>query len=307
MTLYILIFLFFLSLVFLFTTIASQRVDDVEARLRQIGYTSDGKILSQEEAELEKPFKERVIKPLTEKIAQIIAKRTPSATKAAIKKKLLQAGETKTVNDFLAMKGFTAIGMPAALGLLFILGKAPLKNAIPIVIFAMVFGYILPDFQLKSKIAKRQKEIQKSLPDVLDLLTVSIEAGLGFDQAVGKLIEKMSGPITKEFSRMIQEVQMNKPRKEALRDMAERVDLPDLSSFVAALIQADQLGVSIANVLRIQSEQMRLKRRQRAEEQAQKASLKMLFPLIFFIFPAMFIVLLGPAVIQVIESMKGMK
>lgn len=307
MTLYILVFLFFASLVFLFVTISSQRADTLEARLRQIGYTSDGKILSQEEAELEKPFSERVIKPITEKIAGIIAKRTPSATKEAIRKKLIQAGEKKTVNDFLAMKGITAIGMPGALGVLFLLGKAPLKNALPVVIFAAVFGYILPDFQLKSKITKRQKEIQKSLPDVLDLLTVSIEAGLGFDQAVGKLIEKMGGPISQEFSRMLQEVRLNKPRKDALKDMAERVDLPDLSSFVAALIQADQLGVSIANVLRIQSEQMRMKRRQRAEEQAQKASLKMLFPLIFFIFPAMFIVLLGPAVIQVIESMRGVK
>lgn len=307
MILYLLIFMFFVSLVFLFTTISAQKTDDIEARLKQIGYTSEGKVISQEEAELSKSFSERVFKPLSEKIAAVVAKRTPAGAKAAIRKKLVQAGETKTVNDFLAMKGMTAIGMPLVLGGLFLLGKAPIKNALPVVIFALVFGYIFPDFQLKSKIAKRQKEVQKSLPDVLDLLTVSIEAGLGFDQAVGKLIEKMSGAITAEFSRMIQEVRMNKPRKDALRDMSDRVDLPELSSFIAALIQADQLGVSIANVLRIQSEQMRIKRRQRAEEQAQKASLKMLFPLIFFIFPAMFIVLLGPAVIQVLDSMKSMK
>jgi tight adherence protein C len=141
------------------------------------------------------------------------------------------------------------------------------------------------------------------LPDVLDLLTVSVEAGLGFDQAVVKVIEKFKGPLAEEFHRTLQEVRMNKPRREALRALADRVGIDDLTAFIAALIQADQLGVSIAKVLRIQSDQMRIKRRQRAEEQAQKASIKMLFPLIFFIFPAMFIVLLGPAVL----SMMGMK
>ena len=148
--------------------------------------------------------------------------------------------------------------------------------------------------------------MRRSLPDVLDLLTISVEAGLGFDAAVLRVTEKLGGVLGEEFSRVLQETKMGKSRREALRDMAARVGVDDVSSFVNAVIQAEQLGVSIGSVLRLQSQAMRVKRRQRAEEAALQAPVKMLFPLIFFIFPGLFVVLLGPAVIQIMETLLGM-
>ncbi|MDW7675951.1 MAG: type II secretion system F family protein, partial [Bacillota bacterium] len=148
----------------------------------------------------------------------------------------------------------------------------------------------------------RKQFIQNELPDVLDLLTISVDAGLGFDAALVKVVEKTDGVLKGEFSKLLQEIKKGKARKNAMKDMAERCQVNDLSTFVGALVQADQLGVSISNILRIQAEQMRLKRRQLAQEKAMKAPIKMLFPLIFFIFPTIFIVLLGPALIQLFET-----
>jgi tight adherence protein C len=162
--------------------------------------------------------------------------------------------------------------------------------------------YLLPTLWLSSQIRGRQAEIVKALPDALDLLTISVEAGLGFDAAMNKVAEKWSNELSVAFKRVIQEIQMGKLRREALRDMADRMDVSDVSSFVAAIIQADQLGVSIAKVLRIQSEQMRIRRRQRAEEKAHQAPVKMLFPMVFLIFPAILIVLLGPAILVLMAS-----
>jgi tight adherence protein C len=140
------------------------------------------------------------------------------------------------------------------------------------------------------------------LPDVLDLLTVSVEAGLGFDAAVAKVVEKWDNPLTREFSRVLSEIRVGKLRREALRDMADRVEVPELKSFVAAIVQADQLGSSIGRILHVQAAQMRMKRRQRAEELARQAGIKMMLPLVFLILPALFIVILGPAVITIKNS-----
>jgi tight adherence protein C len=166
-------------------------------------------------------------------------------------------------------------------------------------------GYFLPVVSLGSKIKKRQKEILKSLPDALDLLTICVEAGLGFDAAMARVAEKWDNELSLAFNRVIQELQLGKLRREALREMADSMEVPDVSNFVAAIIQADQLGVSIARVLRIQSDQMRMRRRQRAEELASMAGIKMLPAIVFLIFPAIFIILLGPAVIQVINMFAG--
>lgn len=162
-------------------------------------------------------------------------------------------------------------------------------------------GLLLPNFFLQSSEKKRKALILKSLPDILDLLSVSVEAGLGFDQAIQKVTEKMSGPLSEEFEKTLQEINMGKQRREALRDMANRIDVDDVTVFLSSIIQADQLGVSISNVLRLQSQQGRTNRRLRAEEKAQKIPIKMLIPLVLFVFPAILIVLLGPAVIQVME------
>jgi len=169
-------------------------------------------------------------------------------------------------------------------------------------VVAFALGYYLPGSWLGSKIRQRQKEILKSLPDALDLLTICVEAGLSFDAAMAKVVEKWDNELSRAFARVLQEIQLGKLRREALRNMADTMDIRDVSNFVAALIQADQLGVSIAKVLRIQSDQMRVRRRQRAEELARQAPIKMIIPIVFLIFPALFIILLGPGVLSIIRS-----
>jgi tight adherence protein C len=162
--------------------------------------------------------------------------------------------------------------------------------------------YLLPKMYFKQLIQERQKEIETNLPDVIDLLTVSIEAGLSFDGAMAKLVEKMSGVLVTEFAVVLKEMKMGVSKRDALKSMIERMPVSNLITFVGAILQADQLGVSIGNVLRIQSNLMRQKRRQRASELAMKAPIKMLFPMIFFILPTIFIVLLGPVVIKVMQA-----
>jgi tight adherence protein C len=170
-----------------------------------------------------------------------------------------------------------------------------------------VLGFFFPSLWLKGKISRRQKEIRKAMPDALDLLTICVESGLGFDAAMQRVSEKWKTELSMAFARVIAEIQLGKIRREAMRDMAERVDLPELTSFVAAVIQSEQLGVSLAKVLHIQADQMRVKRRQLAEEEAHKAPLKMLLPMTLLIFPALVIVLLTPAGLQLINSsLKGL-
>ncbi|MDP2953856.1 MAG: type II secretion system F family protein, partial [Chloroflexota bacterium] len=173
---------------------------------------------------------------------------------------------------------------------------APLPNLVLFTALLGVLGYYLPLIWLGRKVKRRQGEILKALPDTLDLLTITVEAGLGFDAAMNLVTEKWDNELSWAFARTIAEIRMGKGRKVALRDMADRAEVPELTSFVAAIIQADQLGVSIARVLRIQSEQMRIRRRQRAEELAHQAPIKMMIPLTFLIFPAIFVILLGPAI-----------
>jgi len=164
-------------------------------------------------------------------------------------------------------------------------------------------GFMLPEIWLGRRIKKRQKMILLAVPDTLDLLTISVKAGLSFDGALSKVVEKTVGPLADEFRRSLAEIRVGKVRREALRDVVGRTDVPALSNFIAAIIQAEQLGVPIAKVLQVQSEQLRIERRQRAEEMAAKAPIKMLFPLVGCIFPSMFIVILGPAVILIALNM----
>jgi tight adherence protein C len=181
-----------------------------------------------------------------------------------------------------------------AFGLTF-LARSPLRNQVVGTAVAALLGYLLPTIWLRLRISRRQGDILRALPDALDLLTISVEAGLGFDAAMTKVTEKWDNQLSRAFVRVLVEIQMGTLRRDALRGMAERAGVPELTSFVAAIIQADQLGVSLARVLHIQSEQMRIRRRQRAEELAHQAPIKMMIPLVFLIFPALFVVLLGPA------------
>jgi tight adherence protein C len=163
-------------------------------------------------------------------------------------------------------------------------------------------GYFFPVLWIRSKIRRRQDGIIKALPDALDLLTICVEAGLGFDQAMGKVYEKWDNDLSVAFGRVLREIQLGKIRREALRDMADRMGVPDVTSFTAAVIQADQLGVSMTKILRVQSDQMRVKRRQRAQEKAHQAPIKMMIPMVLLIFPSLWIVLLGPAIIFLLTS-----
>jgi tight adherence protein C len=267
----------------------------VTVRLQQYG----ARPRTLEEIEMSQPFSDRVITPIIRAISRTITRFTPQKNVEAMRLKLDLAGNPNswTVADFLGVRGLSALLTGGLFALLFVLLRADPAVILLIVGVGGALGFYLPLFWLNMKIRARQKEIQKALPDALDLLTISVEAGLAFDSAMAKVTEKWDNELSRAFGRVIAEVRVGKLRREALRDMAARMDVPDVSNFVAALIQADQLGVSIAKVLRIQSEQMRIKRRQRAEEQANQAPIKMLIPLAFLVFPSIFIVLLGPTVL----------
>jgi tight adherence protein C len=264
-----------------------------------------GRTLTLEELELSQPFSQRIIKPLLQGMAQLLGRLAPQRNIEGLRHKLELAGRPYGwgPTEFLGIRGLAGILLATMTFMLLTLtGQYLPKRFLATLVAGGLGFYVLPTLWLSSQIRRRQAEIVKALPDALDLLTISVEAGLGFDLALSKVAEKWENELSLAFSRVIQEIQMGKLRREALRDMADRMDVSDVSSFVAAIIQADQLGVSIAKVLRIQSEQMRIRRRQRAEERAHQAPVKMLFPMAFLIFPAIFIVLLGPAVLVVMGS-----
>ncbi len=252
-----------------------------------------------EELEMSLPFSERVLRPMIQAMSRFVTRMAPQQNTEKIKHNLELAGNPNnwTPADFLGVRGLAAV-ITAALGLLL---TYSLHMEFPMMLLAIgvggVLGFTLPGMWLGQKIGQRQHAIQKGLPDALDLLTISVEAGLGFDAAMAKVAEKWDNEISKAFARVIAEVRVGKLRRDALRDMASRCDVQDVSTFIAAVIQADQLGVSMAKVLRIQSEQMRVKRRQRAEEQANSAPVKMMIPLAFLIFPSIFIIIMGPTAI----------
>ncbi len=284
------------SIVLIFIGLASPRtVDPVQARLDQFGTRQ---VLTLEEIELKEPFSKRVIKPLIQGVAGFIGRLAPRHNVENLRHRLELAGNPYGwgTAEFLGVRGLSALICGALpLGLL-LLARAPLPNLVLFTTLLGVLGFYLPLIWLGRKIKRRQGEILKALPDALDLLTITVEAGLGFDAAMNMVTEKWDNELGWAFARTIAEISMGKGRKAALRDMADRTEVPELTSFVAAIIQADQLGVSIARVLRIQSEQMRIRRRQRAEELAQQAPVKMMIPLVFLVFPSILVVILGPAI-----------
>lgn len=277
--------------------------EDVSERIARYGTRQ---VSSLQELELEEPFTERVLRPLIHSMAQAISRFTPQQVLENQRALLEAAGNPNnwTPADFLGVRGLAAIVLGALPGILLFLSGASFLRVIGFSVGFALLGFLLPGIWINRKIQDRRKQILKTLPDALDLMTISVEAGLGFDQAMSKVAEKWGdNELAKEFNRVITEIRLGKTRREALRDLAERTQVDEIRGFVAAVIQADQLGVSIAKVLRTQSEQMRIRRRQRAEEQAQQASIKMLFPLVFLIFPAIFIVLLGPAIPRIMDAL----
>ncbi len=271
--------------------------DPLSARLAE--FSERGDLVSLEEIELSQPLMERVIYPTLRKMGEISARFTPQSQLQDISIKLEMAGNPMRMDagTFFALRLAITLGLPAFLGLIFLISpsRPPMMQIALIVGGAVIAGYFLPTMFLTSRINRRQKEIRNAMPDALDLLTICVEAGLGFDAAMTKVSEKWENELSLAFARTMREVQLGKTRREALRDMADRIGLAELTSFVAAVIQSEQLGVSMAKVLRIQSEQMRMKRRQRAEEEAHKAPIKMIMPMGLLIFPSILIILLTPA------------
>jgi tight adherence protein C len=253
--------------------------------------------------ELSAPLYQRAIKPLLSQMSFIMTKALPVVQEETIYKKLVRAGNPGNLapREFIVIKYLLAGITGLVLWYIFsLLGKSSIQNLV-LGVLGLVIGWLLPDFIVTSNINRRKEEIEKQLPDVLDFLTVSVEAGLGFDGALMKVVEKFKGILADEFLLLLQEIKLGKLRREALREMADRIGVDDFSNFVGSLILADQLGVSIGNVLRLQAKDVRTKRRQRIEEMAMKAPIKMLFPLVFCIFPTLFVVLLGPAFLQIMK------
>lgn len=250
---------------------------------------------SLEEIEMQKPFSERMIKPLMEKLSARVASMTPEKSLEQIRTSLEAAGNPNnlTVADFLGLQGFAAlVGVGAAF--LLTSGSDNLMFKLFGPVFGLLLGFRLPMMWINGKVSTRQKELTLSMPDCLDLLTISVEAGMGFEQALQTVVEKWDNALTFEFGRVLREQRMGKSRREALRALALRCNAPDLTTFTSAIIQGEQLGVSISRILQVQSEQMRVKRRQKAEKLAHEAPLKMTFPMVMFMMPALWIVILGP-------------
>ena len=277
--------------------------DAVQARLSQLVVQPK----SLEEMEMQQPFYDRVMRPMIQRLSRA-GRRQEGGAIARIDAKLERAGYPGGLRgaDWVGVKLLALIGVAV---LMFLLGLLLTQQFVIALLFALVgaaIGYIGPEFWLGRKMRARSFGMVLQLPDALDLLTISVEAGLGFDAALAKVVEKMEGPLVDEFRQALAEVRMGRPRREALRDLASRADAQPVSNFIGAIVQAEQLGVPIAKVLQIQSNQLRIERRQRAEEAAAKAPVKMLFPMVGCIFPTIFIVILGPAVVTLMGGGTGL-
>jgi tight adherence protein C len=278
---------------------SSPSKDAVQQRLEQLIVQPK----SLEELELQQPLFERTLRPLVQRLARLASRGDQGGLIARQDLKLERAGYPG------GLRGADWIGVKLLSTLVFGGGVALLMLATGRVQLALVFGlggaalgYMIPEFWLGSRARKRSFEMVLQLPDALDLLTISVEAGLGFDAALAKVVEKMEGPLVMEFRQALAEIRMGRSRKDALRDVVARADAQPISNFIGAIVQAEQLGVPIAKVLQIQSQQLRIERRQRAEEMAAKAPVKMLFPMVGCIFPTIFIVILGPAIVTVMKG-----
>ena len=277
------------------------RRNPLDVRLREMNPNAQ---VTLDDIEMQAPFTERFIRPVTSQLARIFARFTPAAGLDSMQTQLQLAGvaQRMTVADFLGIRGLlTIVGLVLGGGLAVVSGQ----SAVGFILLLLMFGglaYLLPTVWLRQQISQRRSAIQREIPDAVDLLTITVEAGLGFDLALQRVVRKSRNALTIEFARVIYEMQFGVPRRDALRAMVDRCGVEDLNLVVGAIIQAEQLGASLANVLRVQSEEMRVRRRQHAERLIHLAPIKMLFPIAFLIFPPIFIVVLGPALPGIIHT-----
>ncbi|MDE3228237.1 MAG: type II secretion system F family protein [Chloroflexota bacterium] len=248
-------------------------------------------------------FYDRFFRPLAAAIAGALARLTPRQSIDSTQKRLMNAGlmGQMQVSDFIGLKGLGIIGGAALAGLFILASHAGVTTSVVLGLIFVIIGYVAPDIWLRNKTTQRKTIIANALPDAIDLLTISVEAGLGFDQALARIVVKSDNLLTREFARVLRQMRLGVARRDALRELVDRTGVDDLSQFVGAIIQAEQLGASIGRVLRIQSAEMRVRRRQRAQRLAQQAPIKMLFPMAFLILPSIFVVVLGPAVPRIVH------
>jgi tight adherence protein C len=286
----------------LFTVLAgADEKATVRASLRQLdGYEVD----NVRDQELLKPMSERTVQPIMERLVDIGKRFTPDGYTEKVRARLQASGNSShdAVDRFIAIK---VIGVALApVMVILVLGVLKMGGMMGLLTAALLAAVLIfgPDAILNRRVEERQHEIRTKLPDVLDLLVISVEAGLGFEQALDRTVSSVPGALTQEFARMLGEVRAGASRAQAMRAMEKRTDVPELRSFVLAILQADTFGVSIGRVLRAQADEMRIKRRQAAQEKAQKAPVKMMIPMVFCVFPALFVVVIGPAIINITNS-----
>jgi tight adherence protein C len=288
------------ALVFVVGSVSAERAEVRESLRRLEGY----QIQDVRDQEMLAPISERVVAPLLEGLTGVAQRFTPAGFGEGVAQKLVMAGNPPGLNVdkvlVLKLLGIVSIilWIPIVLALHF---TGMLAIVAIVILWACAFMY--PDVVINRKIEERQKEISRKLPDILDLLVISVEAGLGFEQALDRTTIAVPGALSDEFRRMLHEIRIGATRADALRAMSDRTQVPELRAFIMAMLQADTFGVSISRLLRSQAEEMRTRRRLRAQEQAQKAPVKMLFPLVFCIFPSIFVVILGPAIIQISRTL----
>lgn len=289
----------FVTVFLLGAALLSRNEDPVQARVSSLRSGARQEDLP----DLARPFGERVMGPALDAVADRVLAILPQSIMEGLRRKLILAGEPMNLGGFLMVLA-TSAGLFSVLGFTMIVAMGTgfqAKQLLVVVVLAVV-GVVLPYYWLVSHIRRRQGVITKSLPDSFDLVTTCVEAGLGLDAALARVAEKVEGPFAEELSRTLREVGMGRMRRDALKELGERTGVPDLVTFVNAVVQAEQMGTSIGQVLRVQSDQLRLRRRQRAEEMAQQAPVKMVFPLVLCVFPTLFLVILGPAGIAIYDQ-----
>jgi tight adherence protein C len=287
----------------IFGLIQARQPDVIGDRLTQFTERS----MTLEELELQQPFYQRVIVPAIKSLLAVLGKYGPKQSAERLKVNLQMAGNPGGITPvmFVGMRVVLALVLGGVVTLV-TFRSMPLPQAMMYSAIGFILGYMLPVMWLGRQITQRKNNITKALPDALDLLCISVEAGLAFDLALQRVTQKWDDELAREFKRVLSDIRLGRSRREALKDLAQRTGVEDVQTFTAAIIQADQLGVSMSKILRLQADQMRVRRRQRAEEKAQQAPVKMLFPLVFLIFPALFVVILGPAVPRIMSAFGGL-
>lgn len=284
---------------------APEARDPIQARLAEFSVREEP--MSLEEIELSQGLYDRIVLPFFNSVGRMSQRFTPQATLERTRKRLEMAGNPMRMDPafFLTLRLILAVLFGGMIFLVFLISSRNWVQGLALTFVFLLLGFMFPELWLTSRVGRRQKGVFRAMPDALDLLTICVEAGLGFDAAMAKVQEKWENDLSLELGRVIQEIRLGKLRRDALRDMAERIGVAELTSFVAAVIQSEQLGVSLAKVLRIQSDQMRVRRRQMAEEEAHRAPIKMVFPIALLIFPSILIILLGPAALLLFQSTLG--